>query len=529
MKKKLFYGGPIISMDEQMPRPEAVLVDKDKILAVGDKKDLEKQAADAEHINLNGQALLPGFIDAHSHIVQFSNTLQFARLNGVQTKEELQQRLQQFVKTSGIAPGELVIGFGYDNNDLPEAKHPTREWLDEALPGYLVMVCHASGHMGCVNTPLLQKMEITAQMQDPQGGRIGRDEQGEPTGYLEETAFTLPAAKVLGQQPSVDSQALLQKAQQVYFGYGITTAQDGLMKQYEYDILDAAAKQGNLLLDVVGYADIREYSDLVKQHPEYCKKYQNHFKIGGYKLFLDGSPQGRTAWVTEPYLNGEKDYCGYPVYSDEEVHQYVEKAKQDDMQLLCHCNGDAAAEQFLAAHNEPSTHRNVMIHAQLLRPDQLQEVKEKKIIPSFFVAHTWHWGDVHLKNFGRKRAENISPAGDAARLGIPFTFHMDSPVLPPDCIESIFCAVNRITKEGQSLATGQQISVYEALKAVTVYGAYQYHEEAVKGSITPGKKADFVVLSEDPEAVEVTQLRRIQVRKTYKDGALVYTAKDEVK
>ncbi len=527
MKAKLFYGGPIITMDESMPNPEAVLVIGDTIAAVGKKQELQEQATDAECIDLQGQALLPGFIDAHSHIVQFSNTLQFARLNGVTSKEELQKRLQEFVRTNEITPEQIVIGFGYDNNDLPKAEHPTRQWLDEALPGYLVMVCHASGHMGCVNTSLLEKMQITSETPNPKGGRIGRDEQGQPTGYLEETAFTLPAANLLGEQPEADVQALLQKAQQMYFGYGITTAQDGLMKQYEYEILDTAAKQGKLKLDVVGYADIREYADLGKQHPEYCKTYKNHFKIGGYKLFLDGSPQGRTAWVTKPYLNGEEGYCGYPVYSDDEVCRFVDKAKQDNMQLLCHCNGDAAAAQFLQAHKEPSECRNVMIHAQLLRPDQLPEVKEKKIIPSFFVAHTWHWGDVHVKNFGQERAENISPVGDAVKLGIPFTFHMDSPVLPPDCIDSIYCAVNRITKAGKSLAAGQEISVYEALKGVTIYGAYQYHEEDEKGSITPGKKADLVVLSEDPQAVEPMQLRRIQVKQTYKDGDLVYSV-DEI-
>lgn len=522
--KKLFYGGTILTMEEQNPRVEAVLVENHTITAVGTKQELQAKAPDAQEIDLKGAALLPGFIDAHSHIVQFSNTLQFAMLTGVKSREELQQRLQDFVKVDGKKPGDLVIGFGYDNNDLPDAQHPTRQWLDEALPGYLVMVCHASGHMGCVNTPLLDKMGITAQTPDPQGGRIGRDKDGQPTGYLEENAFTLPAAKVQGEQTGVDAQHLLQKAQDIYFGYGITTAQDGLMKEYEYQVLDKAAQDGTLKLDVVGYVDIREHSYLVKEHPEYCKQYQHHFKIGGYKMFLDGSPQGRTAWMTQPYQNGEEGYCGYGIYTNEQVENYVQQAQGDEMQLLCHCNGDAAAQQFLDAHKHPSSQRNVMIHAQLLRPDQLSEVKEKKIIPSFFVAHTWYWGDVHLKNFGEQRAQNISPAGDAQRMGIPFTFHMDSPVLPPDCIDSVFCAVNRVTKEGKSLAHGQQISVHEALKAVTIYGAYQYHEEDTKGSIAAGKRADFVVLSQDPEAVDPTQLRKIKVLETYKDGSRVYCA-----
>ena len=129
---------------------------------------------------------------------------------------------------------------------------------------------------------------------------------------------------------------------------------------------------------------------------------------------------------------------------------------------------------------------------------------------------------MHLKNFGRHRAENISPVASALELGIPYTFHMDTPVLPPDCIDSIFCAVNRVTKGGESLAKGQQVSVYDALKGITSYAAYQYHEEDSKGTITPGKRADLVVLSEDPTAVPTMQLRSVQVMQTYKDGALVY-------
>ncbi len=522
MEEVLFYGGPILTMDEENLRPEAVLVRDGIIAAVGTKEALLAEAPDAKQMDLQGKALLPGFMDAHSHIVQFSNTLRFVSLSGVKSREELTQRLQKFAKDSGVEPGGTVIGFGYDNNDLPGTQHPTREWLDEALPGYRVMVAHASGHMGCANTAMLKHLNISAQTEDPQGGHVGKDENGEPTGYLEETAFTFWAAQALGQQPSNNAQELLQKAQKTYFSYGITTAQDGLLKDYEFDLLDEAARAGTLKLDVVGYADIKDHSDLPEKHPEYCKRYQGHFKIGGYKLFLDGSPQGRTAWVTEPYENGDPDYRGYPIYTDEEVGGYVTKAQKDEMQLLCHCNGDAAAQQYLNAHKKPSTQRDVLIHAQLLRVDQLPQLKEKGIMPSFFVAHTWYWGDVHLKNFGRHRAENISPVASALELGIPYTFHMDTPVLPPDCIDSIFCAVNRVTKGGESLAKGQQVSVYDALKGITSYAAYQYHEEDSKGTITPGKRADLVVLSEDPTAVPTMQLRSVQVMQTYKDGALVY-------
>lgn len=524
MNEQIFYGGHILTMDETCLRPQAVLVRQGRIDGVGDLDALKAQAPQAELLDLKGAALLPGFIDGHSHIVQYSSTLQFASLAGTASQQEIAQRLQEFVEKENRGPEEMIIGFGYDNNDLPGAEHPTRQWLDAALPGRRVMVCHASGHMGCVNTRVLEELGITAQTPDPQGGRIGRDDQGQPNGYLEETAFTLQAAQALGQTQSDNSQGLLCKAQQVYFGYGITTAQDGLLKDYEYSVLSTAAESGALKLDVVGYADIREHSDLPAKHPEYDGVYKGHFKIGGYKLFLDGSPQGRTAWVSQPYQNGPADYRGYPVYTDQQVRDYVEQARQAGKQLLCHCNGDAAAQQFLDAHEQPSQHRDVMIHAQLLRPDQLPLLKQKNIMPSFFVAHTWYWGDVHCKNFGQERASQISPARTAQELGIPFTFHMDSPVLAPDCIDSLFCAVNRVTRSGRRLGDAQAITAYEALKALTVYGAYQYHEEDQKGTITPGKRADLVVLSADPTQVEPSQLRSIRVLATYKDGQQVFCA-----
>lgn len=522
-REKLFYGGPVLTMNEACMRPEAVLVRGERIAAVGPLEALRRAAPGAEPVDLEGRALLPGFIDAHSHLVQFANNLQYASLTGADSLDEIARRLREFVRKNNIAPGTPVIGTGYDHNDLPGRAHPTRQFLDAALPGYPVVLGHASGHMGCVSSLVLGQMGVTRQTADPQGGRIGRDEAGEPNGYLEELAFSEMVAKAMpaGQK---GARELLRRGQQAYLSHGITTAQDGFMKQAEAQLLAEAARAGELALDVVGYCDMKENAGLPGRLPEFRQRYSGRFKIGGYKIFLDGSPQGRTAWVTTPYLGGEAGYVGYPIYTEAQVREFVGAAQAEGMQLLCHCNGDAAAAQFLAAHTVPSTQRNVMIHAQLLRPDQLPAVKAAGIIPSYFVAHTWYWGDTHIRNFGLERARNISPAADTVRLGIPYTFHMDSPVLPPDCMDILYCAVNRRTKGGVSLAAGQQISALEALRGLTVYGAYQYHEEGEKGSLAPGKTADLVLLSADPTAVEAEELRSVRVEATYKAGEKVYKA-----
>ena len=293
-----------------------------------------------------------------------------------------------------------------------------------------------------------------------------------------------------------------------------------------------AGEEGILLADIVGYPDLKNAKELAEQH-DYVKQYRNHLKIGGYKIILDGSPQGRTAWMSRPYEDAEDGYRGYPVYGDEELQRYVDTAYREDMQLLAHCNGDAAAEQFLNAAEKAAAEipdaggkvkdiRPVMIHAQFAREDQIRRMPEISMIPSFFAAHTYYWGDVHLKNFGQERAEHISPVKTAADAGVIYTLHQDTPVIEPDMLETVWCAVNRITKSGVRLAQEEAVSCLDALKGVTVNAAFQYHEEQEKGSIEEGKRADLIILSEDPLQVHPDRIRGITVLETIKDGEAVY-------
>ena len=209
--------------------------------------------------------------------------------------------------------------------------------------------------------------------------------------------------------------------------------------------------------------------------------------------------------------------------------ELVCRAGAEGMQLLAHCNGDAACAQYLAVLEAAAREgvdlaamRPVVIHAQLLGRDQLPAVKRLGAIPSFFVAHVYHWGDIHRENLGPGRADRISPAGSAAELGIPFTFHTDAPVIPPDILETVWCAVNRTARSGRRLGPEERVDVRTALKAVTANAAFQYFEERDKGTLTPGKRADMVVLDRDPLAVPPEELRAIQVLETWKDGVPIF-------
>ena len=292
-------------------------------------------------------------------------------------------------------------------------------------------------------------------------------------------------------------------------------------------LYQAMLAQKLLKLDVVAYADPRDCKKIMEQFGDRMGHYKDHVKIGGDKIFLDGSPQGRTAWMRQPY-EGESDYRGYPVLTDEQVYGRLKSALERGVQILAHCNGDQAAEQYLSVMErlERETGRRlrrpVMIHAQLVGRDQLPRLKTLGMIPSFFVAHVYHWGEVHVKNFGLERAEHISPAGTAATLGIPFTFHQDAPVIQPNMLETVWCAVNRRTKTGRLLGQEERVSTLEALKAVTTYAAYQYFEEERKGSLAAGKAADFVILGQDPLTADPMALRDIPVLETIKDGRTIW-------
>ena len=529
MSQTIYFNGDIITMEDHLPA-EAVLVSDGVIALVGSKEQVFACAdPDAKLFDLQGKALLPGFIDSHSHVTALASSLGLVPLKDAISFEDIQRRMVQFIQQNPVAHGQWIMGFGYDHNALQEKAHPNKNLLDGISTEYPVLIAHASGHMGVTNSLGLRLLGIGEETEDPEGGKIGREAGSkQPNGYLEETAFTGSTVKIPGPSPEQMIEQLA-KAQEVYLSYGITTVQDGFTKSKEWQMLSACAQKGKLLLDVVSFLDLQGSSQLAEEEHSYWKQYQNHLKIGGYKIFLDGSPQGRTAWMLQPYVGGEPGYKGYPVHTDAQVKAFIEKALQDGAQLLAHCNGDGAAQQYISCWEQVleeqrilATNRPVMIHAQLVRKEQLHAMAKLHMLASFFTAHTYYWGDVHIQNFGRERASQISPAVSAIEEGVAYTFHQDTPVIMPNMLETLWCATNRKTKSGITLGEDQQISVYDALKGITINGAYQYFEEDTKGSIKQGKLADFVVLSHNPLAVPKEQLREIWVEATIKEDTLVF-------
>ena len=531
-KQSLYFGGTIITMDPANPQIEAILVEDGRIKKIGTLKQLQTECSSyTNFVDLKGKTLLPAFIDAHSHLTAYASTLNIVQLEAATTFTQIAQKIKTFIQEHHVQPGEWISGFGYDQNKLVEKQHPDKKLLDQIAPNNPIIIAHQSGHMGVVNSAALKALGIDQTTADPAGGKIGRQYNSqEPNGYLEETAFTNSSSKI--PQPTLAQQfESLQAAEKIYLSNGIITIQDGLVREKEWQLLKAAAAKNILQTDVVGYIDLNLTPQLLTQNRQYLNDYQQNLKIGGYKIFLDGSPQGKTAWMTQPYLGEPKDYCGYPIYTDKQVQAFFQTIAQEKVQLLVHCNGDAAAAQMIKICQEvlgeqaPSL-RPVMIHAQLVRRDQLPIMRQLGMIASFFTAHTYYWGDVHLQNFGQERAFAISPAATALKDDVCFTFHQDSPVIPPNMIETLWCAVNRFSKNGLVIGPEERISPYQALEAITSKAAYQYFEEKDKGTLAIGKQANFVILDQNPLTYPKEDLRDLRVMTTIKKDEILYQHHD---
>ncbi|WP_042143682.1 amidohydrolase [Paucisalibacillus sp. EB02] len=533
--QRLYYGGDIITMENENDHVQAVLVEDGKIKKVGTLDDVEYLLSKEkiEKINLEGKTLMPAFIDAHGHISMVGPISVLADLSGCESFDHIIYTMKAYMEEKGISKGEMVVGFGYDHNNLLEEKHPTKEVLNQVSTENPIFISHASAHMGIANDAALRLIGIDENTPDPEGGHIGRIEgSNEPNGYLEEGAM-MPLQEKVFKQSGMDTAELALVAQDIYIKNGITTIQDGATSLDTINLFKTLSKQKKLKVDVVAYPLVSDDArEIWKNNQDYTTNYSNHFRIGGYKMFLDGSPQGKTAWLTEPY-EGEESYLGYPWFKDEQVKEMASMAIHDNVQLLTHCNGDAASDQLLRNYeaalkesNNPNKNklRPVMIHCQTVRYDQLDKMVELEMIPSIFVSHTYYWGDVHLKNLGDERGNRISPAKSAFDRGLCVNFHQDAPVIKPDMLHTLWCAVNRQTRKGVTIGPEERVSVYDALKALTINAAYQYSEENIKGSIKEGKLADLVILDENPLKVAKMELKDIQVVETIKEGNTIYRA-----
>ncbi len=538
----IWSGGPILTMNDKAMRAEAVAVSAGKIVAVGKRSEVMKlKGPNTQLVDLQGQTLVPGFFDAHGHVVmgglQALSANLLAQPDGkVEDIASLQQTLRNWTQKNATAveKAQLIIGFGYDNAQLKERRHPTKEELDEVSRDIPVLIVHQSGHLATVNSAMLKAMGYDANTKDPAGGVIQRKPgTSEPNGTLEETALFRGLPVVLGRIGPTGLQTFAREGAKLWARFGYTTAQEGRSTPQIVGLLKQVAAEGGFELDVNTYTDVLVDRAFIKANQS--PTYTNRFRLAGAKLTIDGSPQGFTAWRDRPYYkpvgNYPEGYSGYAAASAEDVMGAVQWAAENGIQVITHANGERASDLLIAAHRAAQARfpkakdlRNVLIHGQFLREDQLDSYKALGVIPSLFPMHTFYWGDWHLDHtIGPKAGMNISPTGWARQRGMIFSSHHDAPVAFPDSMRVLDATVTRRARgSGRIVGPDQRVDVITALKAMTIWPAYHHFEEKTKGSLEVGKLADFAVLSKDPTKVPPATIADIHVTQTIKEGKTIF-------
>lgn len=539
---RIWTGGTILTMEDGAMRAEAIAEDDGKIVAVGTRADVMKlKGPKTEVINLNGRTLLPGFVDAHGHVMVGGLQALAANLlappdGEVRDIPSLQQTVRDWAKANQavVAQTKLMIGFGYDHSQLKELRHPVVEEVNAISADVPIILVHQSGHMGAFNSKALALVGITAESKNPAGGVIRRKAGSqEPDGVLEEAAFFGALGKILPSLGANGFKTFAREGAKLWATFGYTTAQEGRATPETLALLKTVGAEGGFPVDVVAYQDILVDRDSLKSS---SKSYVNRVRLGGAKLTIDGSAPGFTGWRDKPYYKPVGDYpkgfAGYPAVTPDQVFDSIAWARENGVQIITHANAERASDLLIAAHMaargrfpDKDAMRPVLIHGQFLREDQVDSFKQLGIIPSLFPMHTFYWGDWHLEHtVGPVDGPNISPTGWVLKRGMIFTSHHDAPVAFPDSMRVLDATVTRRSR-GKQVVVGPEhrVDVITGLKAMTIWPAYQHFEEDRKGSLKAGKLADFVILSADPTAVDPETIDTIKVAETVKEGRTIFT------
>ncbi|RBL90143.1 amidohydrolase [Chitinophaga flava] len=538
---------------------ECVVITGDQISFVGSFQDAKNnyyKEGTTEIIDCTNNLVIPGFMDAHAHIGIASLTAPLADLSGppyghVTSIPILRDSLGAYI-TRNYPPhsNTMIIGNNYDDSQLDGHQQPTKEDLDKIDPNHPIYIVHVSGHMGVANSKFLQLLNFNDNTPDTAKGGTVVKNNGKLTGLLLENAhlYALSVAQGLATPPGLTQEqqyqsglALLKEQEKLWFKYGITTMCEGRANPELIALIKRANQEDKLLGDYIVLPDFDSNPDLSQFKSSY-NKYDKHFKIGAIKLTFDGSPQGKDAFLSKPYetpmIGQDSTYHGHPIYNYQTALANVRKVEQAGMPVHIHMNGDSAIDMALKifetlkkeknAKGEPLIKQqtpNVLIHCQTSRKEQLKMMKNLQpyVIPSFFPTHVYVWGDWYVQNvLGNPRAQYISPLKDADDLSLDFTIHTDAPITPPDLLAGVYGAVNRLTQTGNPLGLDQRISAYRALRAITKDVAHQWGEQATKGKLEKGYKADIIVLNNDIITVDPKLIKKTMVLYTFKDGKCVY-------
>ena len=457
-ERTVYYDGPILTMNSTDQVVEALGIEGDRIAAVGSREDVLDWAGDgARIIDLEGRAIVPGFVDAHGHFPGEGIYSKVVDLNAppVGAIERLDDIIALLaLRADETSAGEWVVGMSYDDTLLAEERHPTREDLDRVSTTHPVAIIHVSGHLAVANSMALASVGLDRNSKDPDGGVLRRGPDGELTGVLEENAMNFVQEKILSPSP-IESLRIVREGNRRVVAQGVTTVQNGLTPASLITAFQWMVRFGFIKPRIVLWPDMQVADAVLAGEMTLPEASGPDLWIGAIKLVADGSIQGYTGYLSEPYFappGDDPEFRGYPRIARDELRERVTRYHAAGFQLAVHGNGDASIDDILDAFEHAFTAyaredvRPIIIHAQMARADQLDRMAEFEVLPSFFSLHTFYWGDRHRRLFmGPERAARMSPAATALEKGVRFTIHCDSPVVPLEPLRLVWSAVNRRT------------------------------------------------------------------------------------
>lgn len=537
-ERQVFINGKILTMDAENSIVSAIALERDRIVAVGDRHTVKGYMDNAHIVDLAGKVMIPGIIDAHGHF-PFSGAREvIADLNSppigtVSSIADIQSILGAKIKE---APSrKWIVGSGYDDTLIKEMRHPTREELDAVSRDHAIVIVHISGHLTVANSLALELVGIDASTPNPQGGVIVKDpDTGELTGLLEENAATSTQTAAMSAMMGFNEVvSIFNTAVHDYASMGVTTAQaGGVPDTGTLKLLGLMGKWGLIPVRLELWPFFHITGEQILSGELDLSPYNSdRVQTQTVKIVADGSIQGFTGYLSHPYhtpYRGDEEYRGYPTFPRDDLAEIVTRLHTNGFRIAIHTNGDAAIDDAIYAFDKAqAAHpvedpRLILVHSQMARDDQLDEMKRLNMTPSFFSAHTYYWGDRHRDIFmGPERAMRMSPATSALNRDLMFTVHLDAPIVPMEPMLLLWSAVNRLSTSGEVIGEEQRISAMDALRATTINAAWQIFREDELGSIEVGKLADLAILDGDPLG-DPLKIRDIGILRTIVGGTTIY-------
>jgi len=522
----ILHNGNIITIDDSQPKAEAVAIAGGRLFAVGSDDDvLNLATARTRRIDLEGKTVVPGFIDAHTHL-GYSGLRHLTRLDcDLRTIEAIKGAIRAYAQETPV--GEWVAGFKYDDTKTAEGRPLTRADLDEVAPEHPVVIEHRGGHTAYLNSLALEKAGLNEDTADPDGGHLGRDSDGRLNGKLEETAAFAVIEALPSDFTRDDAREGVKLISRMMAASGVTSAHDALGTPDDLRSYQDAHEASELALRVYTLIDY-QFLDKMLEAGIRTGLGDEWVKVGPVKLTCDGSISERTARMSEPFVGRPDDY-GIIVTDEETLFQHARKAHEAGWQVAVHANGDVGIDITLRVYEKLQEElprgdpRFRLEHCTIINEDLVRRIKALGAIPNPFSTYVYYHGE-KMVHYGEERLERMFAVRSFLDAGIKVTQTSDYPPGPFEPMMALQSSVTRTDSKGNVWGARQKVSVMEALRVGTLHGAYASYEENDKGSIESGKLADLVVLGQDPTQVDPSTLIDIPVERTMVGGQWAHEA-----